>query len=270
MFEPLSSSPKSILFCDAPFLEGACDLPFKAHNADVPEDLLLSTPIHGWDTPPASPITLPLDGLSDICDPLLTKVSKFLEDEDILPSIPDKFSLEPIFDWTPPPSPVSDTSCDEVLNQLPYLNTPAANRSRHATVTSYKTGTKRKSPSLDEESRKKIKEKSEQERAARTAACEEAVKKLTHGHGKNDEDPDSRRHTHNVLERKRRNDLKNSYQLLREHIPSLEENERAPTGQILLHAVEYISQLKNEEAKIAASLSQLRATNEQLRRSLGL
>eukprot|EP00039_Didymoeca_costata_P017804 m.330996 g.330996 ORF g.330996 m.330996 type:complete len:286 (-) comp16622_c0_seq1:2406-3263(-) len=283
MFEPLSSS-KSVLLCDVPFLESACDLPFRAHNADVPEDLLLCTPIDGWDTPPDSPINIPMLDYAEstLEDPILTKVTKFLEDDEILPTLgmSDKLRLEPIFDWTPPPSPVSDTSCDDILHSIPYLDqcapvptrmAPPASQVRRGPTpvnTHYKPSNKRKATSSDDDARKRIREKSEAERAARTAACEQAVKALSGG--KNDEDPESRRHTHNVLERKRRNDLKNSYQLLREHIPSLEENERAPTGQILVHAVEYINQLKQEESSIAAGLAQLRSQNEQLRRTLGL
>jgi Myc proto-oncogene protein len=120
--------------------------------------------------------------------------------------------------------------------------------------------------------RKKImREKSVQDRAARTAACERAVSELATQHSnKREDDPETRRHTHNILERKRRNDLKNSYQHLREHVPSLEDNERAPTGQILLHAVDYINSLKQEQANIGATLAQLKSQNEMLRRKMAV
>jgi hypothetical protein len=77
--------------------------------------------------------------------------------------------------------------------------------------------------------------------------------------------PELRRITHNVLERKRREDLKTSYQDLRFQIPDLEQNDRAPTGQILLKAVEMIEALRREEAVIAAGLAAARAENERLR-----
>lgn len=68
-----------------------------------------------------------------------------------------------------------------------------------------------------------------------------------------------------VLERKRRNDLKASYQDLRESIPELAQQERAPTAQILSKAVECIEALKQTEDQMLASLASLRAENERLR-----
>jgi len=123
-------------------------------------------------------------------------------------------------------------------------------------------GTKRKAGSDDFE-RRRIKVRAEVERVERTKACEKAVMALNQS--KNDEDPESRRHTHNVLERKRRNDLKNSYQLLREQLPTLEDNDRAPTGQILLHAVEYITSLNDKERDLAQQLAAARREGARLR-----
>ncbi len=89
--------------------------------------------------------------------------------------------------------------------------------------------------------------------------------------------PDSKRMTHNgivilsllltvlVLERKRRNDLKASYQDLRETIPELAQQERAPTAQILQKAVEYIENLKKADEQFASAVAALRAENERLR-----
>lgn len=53
-----------------------------------------------------------------------------------------------------------------------------------------------------------------------------------------DEEPENKRQTHNVLERKRRNDLKRSYQNLRIQLPNLSDQSRAPTGHILIKAAE--------------------------------
>jgi hypothetical protein len=86
----------------------------------------------------------------------------------------------------------------------------------------------------------------------------------------NKEDPEMKRHTHNVLERKRRNDLKTSYNALRAQIPGLIDNDRAPTGQILSHAVDFIVALQVEDEDLQAGLALLRADNERLRRELGL
>jgi hypothetical protein len=82
--------------------------------------------------------------------------------------------------------------------------------------------------------------------------------------------PDSRRRIHNVLERKRRNDLKYCYSELRESIPDLEGTDRAPTGTILARAADYVRMLQEEEKKIDAGLAAARAENETLRRQLGL
>jgi hypothetical protein len=65
-----------------------------------------------------------------------------------------------------------------------------------------------------------------------------------------------------VLERKRRNDLKASYQELRECIPELAHQERAPTAQILSKGVEYIETLKKNEATMMAAITALRAEIE--------
>lgn len=59
-----------------------------------------------------------------------------------------------------------------------------------------------------------------------------------------------RRASHNVLERKRRNDLKSSFNTLREHVPDLESNEKAPKVMILQKAACYISEMKQLDAKL--------------------
>lgn len=80
------------------------------------------------------------------------------------------------------------------------------------------------------------------------------------------EDPDNKRHTHNVLERKRRNELKSSYADLREVIPGLAENDKAPTGFILNRACEFINELLDEERNFIRGIAQLRTENNRLRK----
>lgn len=82
------------------------------------------------------------------------------------------------------------------------------------------------------------------------------------------ENPESKRRIHNVLERKRRNDLKLSYQSLRCQLPLLADNDRAPTGHILIQAVEYITDLKKEEVSLAQKTAMLREQIEMKRRRL--
>lgn len=66
------------------------------------------------------------------------------------------------------------------------------------------------------------------------------------------EDSEISRATHNVLERQRREDLKFRFQLLRDCIPELEENERAPKVAILKKSREYVHQLILEEQRLCA------------------
>jgi hypothetical protein len=80
------------------------------------------------------------------------------------------------------------------------------------------------------------------------------------------DDPESKRHTHNVLERKRRNELKSSYQELREEIPDLYSNDKTPTGVILNRACEYIAALQEEEAMLLQGLELAKQENARLRK----
>ena len=57
-----------------------------------------------------------------------------------------------------------------------------------------------------------------------------------------------------MLERKRRDELKDCYNDLRESIPDTDLTERSATGLILAKAVEYIEQLKQEEQAYLAGI----------------
>lgn len=308
----------SIMLCDAPFLEGPqslstnADVSFRGLTADVPDDLLAMTPIHGWDTPPDSPVheSTAFDG-SSMVDPLLTtKVTEFFGDELSVAKVQEVAheSVDNVFEWTPPASPVPSSNDyassndyssasesfdgDDLLQEdvssflgdfgdfsssasdalvpaspiqaakVPKTKKPLKLKLGKAKMPKVQ-GAKRKASSSDDVERKRTKARAEVERVERTQACENAVMALSNS--KNDEDPESRRHTHNVLERKRRNDLKNSYQLLREQLPTLEDNDRAPTGQILLHAVEYITMLNDKERDFAQKLAAARREGDRLR-----
>ena len=84
----------------------------------------------------------------------------------------------------------------------------------------------------------------------------------------NSSDSEGRRAQHNVLERKRRNDLKSSFHTLRDHIPELSSQERAPKVVILKKATDYIWSLRRTHSKHQSKLEQLQRTNEKLRRHL--
>lgn len=99
----------------------------------------------------------------------------------------------------------------------------------------------------------------------RAKASEAASEAVREAQAMSSEDPRARRLTHNVLERKRRNDLKNSYQELRECIPEVEDNERTPTGQILIKAMEHVTHLKEREVNMLERIAEARRENERLR-----
>jgi hypothetical protein len=91
------------------------------------------------------------------------------------------------------------------------------------------------------------------------------------GSGESDEsenDSEYTRATHNVLERKRRNDLKLKFQRLRDAVPELKDNERAPKVSILRKSWEHISYLKREELRLAGELEKQKKANTQLLKKL--
>lgn len=83
-----------------------------------------------------------------------------------------------------------------------------------------------------------------------------------------DQDCELGRATHNVLERKRRNELKQRFQYLRDSIPELVCNERAPKVAILQKAFNYITYLKMEEKTLTEESSKQKHINAQLRKRL--
>ena len=80
------------------------------------------------------------------------------------------------------------------------------------------------------------------------------------------EDSDGKRTQHNVLERKRRNDLKYSFLTLRDHVPELHAQERAPKVTILKMAAEHIHALSREEKTLASEVERQRTRREHLQR----
>lgn len=73
-------------------------------------------------------------------------------------------------------------------------------------------------------------------------------------HLNNNTEPELSRATHNVLERQRRNDLKLRFNILRDNIPELVNNEKAPKIQILKKSLEYVASLKSQEQRMLADL----------------
>lgn len=77
-----------------------------------------------------------------------------------------------------------------------------------------------------------------------------------------------KRTQHNVLERKRRTDLKNSFFHLRDSVPELEGQERAPKVVILRKASQYINRLIDEQRRQEREIEQLKIKKEKLKRNL--
>lgn len=81
----------------------------------------------------------------------------------------------------------------------------------------------------------------------------------------NGEDSDSdRRASHNVLERKRRNDLKSSFHTLRNYVPSLTSQEKAAKVVILKKATDYINELRVEEDELSVEKEALKSRQREL------
>uniref|UniRef100_A0A8C8BEC0 BHLH domain-containing protein n=1 Tax=Otus sunia TaxID=257818 RepID=A0A8C8BEC0_9STRI len=77
-----------------------------------------------------------------------------------------------------------------------------------------------------------------------------------------------KRRTHNVLERQRRNELKLSFFALRDQIPEVANNEKAPKVVILKKATEYVLSIQSDEHRLIAEKEQLRRRREQLKHKL--
>ena len=82
------------------------------------------------------------------------------------------------------------------------------------------------------------------------------------------EDPECKRNVHNVLERKRRNDLKYSFQVLRDSIPDLKGSERAPKVAILRKATDCILNLRSEQERLLEEKNILEKSHQSLVRKL--
>ncbi|NWI49148.1 MYC protein, partial [Calyptomena viridis] len=83
-----------------------------------------------------------------------------------------------------------------------------------------------------------------------------------------DSEENDKRRTHNVLERQRRNELKLSFFALRDEIPEVANNEKAPKVVILKKATEYVLSIQSDEHRLIAEKEQLRQRREQLKHKL--
>ncbi|XP_063777363.1 myc proto-oncogene protein [Pseudophryne corroboree] len=83
-----------------------------------------------------------------------------------------------------------------------------------------------------------------------------------------DSEENDKRRTHNVLERQRRNELKMSFFTLRDQIPEVTNNEKAPKVVILKKATEYVISMQEDERRLIRETEQLKLKREQLKQKL--
>uniref|UniRef100_A0A3B3BMQ2 Myelocytomatosis oncogene homolog n=1 Tax=Oryzias melastigma TaxID=30732 RepID=A0A3B3BMQ2_ORYME len=84
------------------------------------------------------------------------------------------------------------------------------------------------------------------------------------------EDEEERRRSHNVMERQRRNELKNCFTRLRDSVPDLTRNHKASKVVILKKARDCICSMEEEERRLQARRLKLKARQEQLKARLQL
>ncbi|XP_019735136.1 myelocytomatosis oncogene homolog [Hippocampus comes] len=82
------------------------------------------------------------------------------------------------------------------------------------------------------------------------------------------EDEEERRRTHNVMERQRRNELKNCFMRLRDNIPELSRNDKASKVVILKKARDCIHGLEDAASRLQVRRDKLRAKQGELKARL--
>ena len=78
------------------------------------------------------------------------------------------------------------------------------------------------------------------------------------------------RASHNVLERKRRNELKGKFYDLRDSIPELSGNKKVPKVVILKKAIDYIASVKVEDSTLKSEIQRQKKLHQDLRRRLAV
>ncbi|KAB5583901.1 hypothetical protein PHYPO_G00101150 [Pangasianodon hypophthalmus] len=94
------------------------------------------------------------------------------------------------------------------------------------------------------------------------------MRHFTSRHACDLEDDEERRRTHNVMERQRRNELKNCFLRLRDHVPELSNNDKASKVMILKRAKESIRNMESEGQRLSQKRDRLREKQEQLKARL--
>ncbi|XP_062852821.1 myelocytomatosis oncogene homolog isoform X2 [Trichomycterus rosablanca] len=93
-------------------------------------------------------------------------------------------------------------------------------------------------------------------------------KHLVFRHSCDAEDDSMRRQTHNVMERQRRNELKNCFMRLRDNVPELSNNDKASKVMILKRAKESICNLESEAQRLLKKRDRLQERHQHLKARL--
>ncbi|XP_072015937.1 myc protein-like [Amphiura filiformis] len=83
-------------------------------------------------------------------------------------------------------------------------------------------------------------------------------------HPSSDSEDSDKRATHNVLERKRRDDLRCSFNSLRDEVPDLQAKDRAAKVVILKTATDYLHKMRNDEKRLLKEKENERRRHEHL------
>lgn len=102
----------------------------------------------------------------------------------------------------------------------------------------------------------------------RSAQSTGRSRSLASRQGADTEDEEERRRTHNVMERQRRNELKNCFLRLRDNVPELSNNDKASKVVILKRAKESIRNLETDNQRLKQKREKLRERQEQLKARL--
>ncbi|KAJ7373921.1 hypothetical protein OS493_009246 [Desmophyllum pertusum] len=248
-------------------------------------ELLPTPPRSPSRSPPHSPVNLLTNCKLIVCG----TVSNFESTLEVLAATLNIEDLRDLYDTpcsTPPPVEYVSSDCVDPATVFPYpineshqnlcgSHTSSDSEEEIDVVTIEKPKRKRLPQVTDEPPAKRIKPVAMKPKAATTPASsptKESKKDLKRqnsstsdeeGEGEGEGDG-SKRATHNVLERKRRNDLKTSFHILREEVPDIKDNERAPKVTILRKAKDCVDKVKRDETRLLAELAKERRKNEEL------
>jgi Myc proto-oncogene protein len=143
----------------------------------------------------------------------------------------------------------SGEKCDNASPSIPVKSAPQSENTDHDYSCNLRSGTKRRRSSNSDSDKEN---------------CTEQKTRVLSG---DESDLDCEilgRATHNVLERKRRNELKLRFQYLRDAIPDICGNDRAPKVSILQKAYNYILHLQAEERSLIQQIRIQKNRKDQL------